>query len=135
VPRSYGRIDASGDTIANAITDRIIAGAVEVHRHLGPGLLESIYETALCVELSEAGLAYKRQLAVPVFYKGRLLAECRPDLIVAEKVIVEVKSTERHHPVYIAQMLTYLRVTNLNVGLILNFNNAWLKQGIRRVIR
>ncbi len=124
-----------GDAIDNGITDLIIASAVEVHRHLGPGLLESIYETALCVELAEAGLAYKRQWGIPVLYKGRLLAECRPDLIVADRVVVEVKSTERHHPVHIAQMLTYLRVTNLNVGLILNFNNAWLKQGIRRVMR
>jgi GxxExxY protein len=124
-----------GDSEDNETTDRIIACAMEVHRHLGPGLLESTYESALCLELSAAELRYRRQFAVPLFYKGRLLSEHRPDLIVAERVVVEIKSTERFHPVYTAQMLTYLRITNLQIGLILNFNTAWLKQGIRRVMR
>jgi GxxExxY protein len=124
-----------GDSEDNETTDRIIACAMEVHRHLGPGLLESTYESALCLELSAAELRYRRQVAVPLFYKGRLLSEHRPDLIVAERVVVEIKSTERFHPVYTAQMLTYLRITDLQIGLILNFNTAWLKQGIRRVMR
>ena len=119
----------------NRVSERIIACGVEVHRHLGPGLLESVYEMALVIELQEAGLSYQQQSGIPLYYKGRLVAEYRPDLIVAGRVIVEVKSTERHHPVYVAQMLTYLRVTGLNLGLILNFNTAWLKQGIRRVMR
>ena len=114
-------------------TERIIGCAIEVHRHLGPGLLESIYETALCIELNTAGLSSKRQIAVPLFYKGKLISEHRPDLVVDDRVIVEVKSIQRLEPVHMAQMLTYLRVTGLQVGLILNFNNAVMKNGIRRV--
>ena len=84
----------------NAVTERIITCAIEVHRHLGPGLLEATYETALCLELSDAELPFRRQVRVPLYYKGRLISEHRPDLIVADRVVVEVKSTERLHPVY-----------------------------------
>jgi GxxExxY protein len=124
-----------GDSRDNTITERIIACAMEVHRHLGPGLLEATYETALCLELLDAELPFKRQVGVPLYYKGHLISEHRPDLIVADRIVVEVKSTERFHSVHTAQMLTYLRVTELKVGLLLNFNSAWLKQGIRRIIR
>ena len=119
----------------NAITERIIGCAVEVHSHLGPGLLESVYETALCIELSDAQLPFQRQTGIPLYYKGQLISEHRPDLIVAERVVVEVKSVERYDQIHTAQMLTYLRVTQLRTGLILNFNSAWLKSGIRRVMR
>jgi GxxExxY protein len=108
---------------------------MEVHRHLGPGLLEAVYESALCIELDVAGLSVVRQAAIPIEYKGRVITEHRPDVIVANRVAVEVKSVERLHPVHISQMLTYLRICDLQLGLILNFNSAWLKQGIRRVIR
>ena len=114
-------------------TDKIIGCAIEVHRHLGPGLLESVYETALCLELKSAGLSFVRQVGVPVFYKGELIAEHRPDLVVSEKVIVEIKSVERFNPVFLAQMLTYLRITGLPVGLILNFNRPVMMDGVRRV--
>jgi GxxExxY protein len=122
------------DGIHSQLTERIIECAIEVHRHLGPGLLESIYESALCFELTASGLAFKRQIGVPLYYKGMLLSEHRPDLLVSDLVIVEIKAVERLDPIHIAQVLTYLRVTGLRVGLLLNFNSAILRKGIRRVI-
>jgi GxxExxY protein len=122
------------DGLHALLTEQIIRCAIEVHRHLGPGLLESIYESALCFERNAAGLAFTRQIGVPLFYKGMLLSEHRPDLVVAESVIVEVKAVERLDKIHMAQMLTYLRVTGLYIGLILNFNSAVLKHGVRRVI-
>ena len=116
------------------VTDRILGCAVEVHRHLGPGLLESVYETALCVELTGAGLSFSRQVGVPLHYKGQIISEHRPDRVVDQRVIVEIKSVERFDPIHTAQMLTYLRVTRLRTGLILNFNSALLKHGVRRVL-
>jgi GxxExxY protein len=116
------------------LTDTIIGCAVEVHQHLGPGLLEAAYETALCLELTTAGLTYARQIGVPLFYKGVRISEHRPDLVVADRVIVEVKSVERLHPIHLAQMVTYLKVTGKRTGLLLNFNSPLLKHGIRRVL-
>ena len=115
------------------LTERIIGCGIEVHRHLGPGLLEKVYESAMCIELEAAGLSFRRQVGIPVVYKGIPIAEHRPDLVVGDLVIVEVKSVERFDAVYLAQMLTYLRITSLRLGLILNFNRAVLKDGIRRV--
>jgi len=120
-------------TFATDLTEQIIGCAIEVHRHLGPGLLESVYESALCIELKSLGLPFTRQIGVPVFYKGELIAEHRPDLIIRDEVIVEIKSVERFNPVFLAQMLTYLRITDLRVGLILNFNRPVMKDGVRRV--
>jgi GxxExxY protein len=116
------------------VTDQIIACAIEVHRHLGPGLLESVYESAMCLELKSAGLTFRRQAGIPVIYKGELIAEHRPDLVVSDLVVVEIKSVERFNPVFMAQMLTYLQITGLRVGLILNFNRAVLRDGIKRVM-
>jgi len=115
------------------ITDAVIGCAIEVHRHLGPGLLESVYETALCLELAERKLPIKRQVGVPLYYKEQLISEHRPDLVVADTVIVEIKNAVRLEPIHVAQMLTYLKVTQLRIGLILNFNSAVMKQGVRRV--
>jgi GxxExxY protein len=120
-----------GDTVT---TQRIISCAIEVHKYLGPGLLESVYESALCVEFKANSLPFKRQMGVPLYYKGELIAQHRPDLIVDDKVIVEVKSVEAFAPIHMAQLLTYLRVTSLRVGLILNFNSPTMKQGTRRVV-
>lgn len=120
-------------SLATDLTEQIIGSAIEVHRHLGPGLLESVYESALCIELRSVGLPFTRQLGIPLFYKGELIAEHRPDLIVRNEVIVEIKSVERFNPVFLAQMLTYLRITGLHVGLILNFNRSVMKDGVRRV--
>jgi GxxExxY protein len=116
------------------LTDRIIGCAVEVHRRLGPGLLENVYESALCIELKMQHLAFARQVGIPLYYRGELISEHRPDLIVAGEVIVEVKSVDRLAPLHWAQVLTYLRVTGLNVGLLLNFNSPTLRAGLRRVV-
>ena len=105
-----------------------------VHRVLGPGLLESVYESALCIELKANNITFARQVGIPLFYKGELLSEHRPDLIVENKVVVEVKSVERLAPIHWAQVLTYLRITSLKVGLLLNFNSPTLKDGTRRVV-
>jgi GxxExxY protein len=121
-------------TEINALTQKIIGCAIEVHRGLGPGLLETIYESALCIELDDVGLNYVRQCRAPAYYKGRLLGEYRVDLIVADFVVVEVKSVERMNPVFEAQMLTYLRLTEKRVGLLLNFNSRLMKDGIQRLI-
>ena len=120
-----------GDTTT---TDRIIGCAIEVHKHLGPGLLESVYESALCIELKANSLPFKRQLGIPLYYKGELISEHRPDLIVDDKVIVEIKTVDRLAPIHMAQVLTYLRVTSLRIGLILNFNSPTMKHGTRRVV-
>lgn len=119
----------------NSLTRAIIAAAVEVHRHLGPGLLESIYEACLAQELIEAGYAIERQKAVPVAYKGRLLdIGYRLDLLVEKIVIVELKSTDRLERVHLSQMLSYLRLADCRVGLLINFNVPRLVEGIRRVV-
>ena len=116
------------------LTEKIIGCAIEVHRQIGPGLLESTYETALCIELELSGLKFQRQVAFPLRYKGRDIGEYRVDLIVEDAVVVEVKSVERLDPVFDAQVLTYLRVTGKKVGLLINFNSRFLKNGIKRFI-
>ena len=122
------------DTEKDKITEGIIGCAIEVHRQLGPGLLEGIYEAALCVELEEAGWQFRRQVAIPVLYKGKTIGEYRLDLLVEDGVVVEIKSVERFDPVFEAQVLTYLRVTGKRVGLLLNFNSRLLKDGIKRFV-
>ena len=97
-----------GEEETNALTERVIACAIEVHRELGPGWLEAVYERALCIEFSVAGIEFKRQIGIPLYYKGELLSEHRPDLIVDDRVIVEVKSVETLNLVHNAQLLTYL---------------------------
>ena len=118
----------------NVLTSQIIACAIEVHRRLGPGLLEHLYESAICIELEDAGIKYLRQLRVPACYKGRVLGEYRVDLVVGDAVIVEVKCVAQRNPVFEAQLLTYLRLTGKRVGLLLNFNTKLLKDGIQRMI-
>ena len=118
----------------NLLTEKIIGCAIEVHRQLGPGLLEGTYELALGVEFTDAGLKFERQVVVPIVYKGRAIGEYRLDMVVADAVIVEIKSVERHDPLFEAQLLTYLRVTKLQTGLLINFNTRLLKNGIRRLV-
>ena len=105
-----------------------------MHRHLGPGLLEHAYEEALCTEFQLQGINYQRQMAVPLSYKGHSIGEYRIDLLVEDMVIVEIKSVERHDPVFEAQLLTYLKITGKKVGLLVNFNSRLLKNGIKRLI-
>jgi GxxExxY protein len=118
----------------NLITEKIIRCAIEVHRNLGPGLLESIYEAALCVEFDAAGIQYRRQVAYPVIYKGQEIGQHRIDLIVEDTVIVELKSVERMDPIFEAQLLSYLKLTGKHVGLLINFNETLLKRGIKRLV-
>ena len=117
------------------ITAQIIGCAIEVHKELGPGLLESAYEIPLCIQLAKRGVPFERQRVVPLVYDGVEVGQYRPDLIVQNEVLVEVKSVLKFEPVFIAQMLTYLRITNLRRGLIINFNKPLLKAGIKRVTR
>ncbi len=114
-------------------TSRIIAAAIEVHRHLGPGLLESSYEQCLCHELRLRGLQFERQVPLPVIYKG-LALDCgyKIDLIVQDEVVLELKSIERIMPIHQAQLLTYLKLARKSIGLLINFNVPILIQGICR---
>ena len=118
------------------LTDEIIGAAIEVHKELGPGLLESVYEECLCHELRTRGIVCQRQVDVPVRYKGTDLdAGCRIDILVEDTVVVEVKAVEQILGVHEAQLLTYLRLAGKQVGLLLNFNVPLLKDGIvRRVL-
>jgi GxxExxY protein len=117
------------------VSNKIIGCAIEVHRTLGAGLLESPYQTALCVELGFQGIRFDRQRKHTLEYRGQVIGEYIPDLIVEDTVVVEIKSVLRLEPVFTAQLLTYLRITGLHVGLILNFNQNVLKDGIKRVVR
>jgi GxxExxY protein len=118
------------------ITEKIIGAAIEVHRELGPGLLESAYEAALAYELSLREIKYERQKEMPVRYKGFLIeVGYRLDLLVDDRVIVELKAVTEMHPIYEAQLITYLRLSGCRVGLLINFNVPRLKDGlIRRIV-
>jgi GxxExxY protein len=117
------------------LTEKIIGFAIDVHRHLGPGLLESAYEECLCYELSENGLTFRHQVPLPVIYKSiRLDCACRMGVVVENKVILEIKAAERLIPIHEAQVLTYMRLSGISTGLLLNFYSAVLKEGIRRLM-
>ena len=120
----------------NELSRVVIGAAIEVHRELGgPGLLEAIYEEALCAELDLRGIPVKRQIEVPVNYKGRRLERTyRLDVLVADLVIVEVKAVESIHPIHQAQLLTELRITGQRLGLLINFGQQTIKEGIKRVV-
>jgi GxxExxY protein len=122
-------------TDVNATTERVRGAAIEVHRHLGPGLLESAYEECLCHELVTRGISFERQRPLPVAYKGiNLDCAYRLDLVVQENLIVEIKTVDKLLPIHEAQLLTYLKLAGLRVGLLVNFNVPMLKQGIKRLI-
>ncbi|MBP7830141.1 MAG: GxxExxY protein [Kiritimatiellae bacterium] len=120
----------------NEISQVIIGSAIEVHKVMGgPGLLEDVYEEALCYEMPIRGLQVGRQIDVPLIYKGHRLAKpLTLDVLVEEKVIVECKAAKEIHPVFEAQLLTYLRLTGLKLGLLINFGETLVAQGIRRVV-
>jgi GxxExxY protein len=119
----------------NALTEKIIGAAIEVHRHLGAGLLESAYEECLCYELNQMGLHFERQVHLPIHYKGITLESAfRMDLLVEDSVIVEIKATEGSAPVHASQVLTYLKSADKRVGLLINFNVPVLKDGIKRIV-
>ena len=119
----------------NEISEKIIGAAIEVHRILGPGLLESVYEEALCHELHLRKIRFVRQQKVPIPYKGfKLGSDLRLDLLVEDKVIVDLKAKEKLSPIDKPQLLTYLRLCEKHLGLIINFHEPLLKDGIRRVV-
>ncbi len=120
----------------NEISHKIIGAAIEAHKVMGgPGLLEDVYEEALCHEMHLRGIYVGRQIDVPLIYKGHRLAKpLTLDVLVEEKVIVEAKAAKELHPVFDAQLLTYLRLTGLKLGLLINFGEAVVSQGIRRVV-
>lgn len=120
----------------NEISYEVIGAAIEVHRMLGgPGLLESVYEAALCHELFLRGLHVQRQITVPIIYKGVKIKEpLFIDVIANEKVIIEVKATEKNHPIFETQVLTYLRLTKIKLGLLINFGYSNVKEGISRIV-
>ncbi|HPK43041.1 MAG TPA: GxxExxY protein [Synergistales bacterium] len=127
-----GRLDMEA---LNNISGQIIKGAIEVHKQLGPGLLESTYEGCLIYELVDSGLSVQSQVPFPVKYKGKLIdIGYRVDLLVEGIVVVELKSVERLLPIHSAQILTYLKLSDLKVGLLINFNAQKIKDGIRRFI-
>lgn len=119
--------------MVDELTERIIAAAIEVHRILGPGLLESIYEAALCYELELRGIPYERQKSVDVVYKGHVIKGQRLDLVVAGEVVVDIKSTRHEHESFLAQVLSYLKSTGLRRGLVMNFGLPRLVDGVQRV--
>lgn len=116
------------------LTYQIIGAGIEVHKVLGPGLLERIYEDALCIEFSERKLQYERQKPINLIYKGHVIGDLVADVIVEERVIVELKAVEKLIPIHTAQLMTYLKLTNLPIGLLINFNVPVLTDGVKRVI-
>jgi len=133
----HGDTEARSKLLHEELTEKIIGAAIEVHRALGPGLLESAYEEGLCRELGLRGVAFQRQVSLPIEYKGvKLDCGYRLDLIVQDEVILELKCAEHLLPVHDAQLLTYLKLTHKRVGLIINFNVATLVKGgiVRKVL-
>src|SRR5262245_10723040 len=128
-----GEVTEQGER--DTLTERVIGLAIEVHRALGPGLLESAYEDCLCYELRTAGIEHQRQIALPVRYKSiRLESGFKIDVLVQRLLVLELKAVERILPVHEAQLLTYLRLGGFSVGLLLNFHVAVLKDGIKQMV-
>jgi len=125
-----GVLDAKLEDAAH----RVIGAAIEVHRNLGPGFLESVYEEALAVELELQGIGFARQVVFAVDYKGRSVGEGRLDLLIVGELIVELKAVESFAPIHMAQVLSYLKANKKRLGLLINFNVPVLKEGIKRVV-
>lgn len=119
----------------NELSSKIIGAAIEVHKNLGPGLLESAYEECICHELSLRGISFERQKPLPVFYKEKKL-DCgyRLDIVVENAIILELKSCEKIEPIHRAQLLTYLKLSGLTLGLLLNFYVPVMREGIVRIV-
>jgi len=117
------------------LAHRVIGAAIEVHRLLGPGFLESVYEEALCMELELRGIRCARQVPISVTYKGERVGEARLDLLVDHSLVVELKAVESIAPIHWAQVLSYLKATRLRLGLLINFNVSVLQRGIKRVVQ
>jgi GxxExxY protein len=121
---------------SNAVSEKVIGAAIEVHRQLGPGLLESSYHACLCRELDLRGIAYRDEVAVPIEYKGVQLAKGYViDLLVEDSLIIETKAVDKLLSIHSAQLLTYMRLRSITAGLLINFNVETLIQGVRRKLR
>lgn len=121
--------------LARELSHRVIGLAIEVHRLTGPGMLESVYEGCLCHELEQAGIAFERQAGIPVFYKSVQLEEgFRADIVVDRQIIIEIKAAASIIPAHEAQLLTYLRMSGLRIGLLFNFHSRLLRDGMRRFV-
>jgi GxxExxY protein len=116
------------------LTRRFIACAIEVHKKLGPGLLEKLYQEAMVIEMELNGLKVAKNVKIPVEYKGKPIGDYFIDLLVEDSVIVELKSVERHDPIFEAQILSYMKLTDRKVGLLINFNSKMVKDGIKRFV-
>ncbi|HKP53306.1 MAG TPA: GxxExxY protein [Chloroflexia bacterium] len=122
------------DEEVEELAHAVIGAAIEVHRILGPGLAEVVYEEALCIELTVRGIPFARQPVITMSYKGRSVGESRLDLLVGNMLVVELKSVEALLPVHKAQLVAYLKITNNKLGLLINFNVPYLKEGLKRII-
>jgi GxxExxY protein len=119
----------------DSVTEKVIGSAIAVHRAIGPGLLESAYEECLCYELSQLGLKFERQVPLPVVYKDvKLDCGYRMDIVVQDDVVIEVKAVEKIIPIHEAQLLSYLKLGNRKVGLLMNFHASVLKNGLKRIV-
>ena len=117
------------------VTERVIGAAIQVHRELGPGLLESAYQSCMGLEMTESGICFQQEVVIPLVYKGRAVPNSyKIDFLVEKQVIVELKTVDKLAPVHAAQVITYLKMTKCRVGLLFNFNVAVLKQGMRRIV-
>jgi len=122
------------DSALDGLAHAVIGAAIEVHRELGPGFLECVYEEALVVELGLRGIPFERQVLVEVRYKGVRVGEGRLDLLVGKRLVVEVKAVDKLHPVHSAQVIAYLKAVGTPLGLLMNFKSAVLKDGLKRII-
>ena len=118
----------------DAVANRVIGAALEVHKHLGPGFLESVYEEALAAELKLKNIRHERQRPVRLFYKDHPIGEHRVDLLVESMLVVELKAIEKFLPIHKAQLISYLKATSLSLGLLINFNERWLRDGVQRIV-
>ena len=118
----------------NKISEVIIGCAIEVHRNLGPGLLENMYKSALLIELKNAGLDAESEKVIDVLYKDEIIGQFRIDILVEQLIVLELKSVDRHDPVFDAQLLSYMKLGGYKLGLLINFNQKLLKEGIKRLI-
>ena len=122
------------DSSAEHLAHEVIGAAIEVHRHLGPGYLENIYEEALALELQHKNMVFQRQYPIYVSYKGKSVGEGRIDLLIENTLIVELKTVDNFSPIHTAQVISYLKSLDLTLGLLLNFKTATLRDGIKRVV-
>ena len=122
------------DDAVEALIHRVIGCCIRVHREVGPGLLERIYRSAVCIELQFEGIPFEVEKPFPVWYRGHLLCDQRVDVVVARQILLEMKAIDRLAPVHHAQVMSYLRVSGLRIGLLMNFNVPVLPDGLRRIV-